>query len=139
MDALRPLRGTPSRPSSFGAPLRALREASERVPFLLRAAYVFPPFWFATHLDLLRPLLDPPPMEPIWPVAWLELVDPSVGAPLIMVFGLAAAMLGALMPERRWVRAAVFFGMLEVLALQYSFGKIHHLMHGWTKYPPKNR
>jgi len=93
--------------------------------------YVYPVYWFATHLAELRPLLDPRAADFRWPVAWLNLVDPGTFGPLVLAFGFGAALLGAFLPELRIVRGLVFVGLLEVLALKFSFGKIHHLMHGW--------
>jgi len=92
---------------------------------------VYPLYWFLSRLPELRPLLDPQAADFRWPVAWLGWVDASTFAPVVLGFGGFAALLGTFWPERRWVRFAVFFGLLEVLALKFSFGKVHHLMHGW--------
>jgi hypothetical protein len=116
---------------SLGPPLARLRHGAFRAEALLRVFYVYPVYWFASRLHELRPLLDPQAADFRWPVAWLNLVDPATFAPLVLAFGFATALLGALLPEKRAVRALVFLGLLEVLALKFSFGKIHHLMHGW--------
>lgn len=116
---------------SIARPLRRARAASVRAEALLRVFYVFPAFWFATHLDELSPLLDPRETALVWPVAWLELVGVHRFSPVVFAFGLGTALLGVLAPQLRVVRVAVLVGLLEVLALKYSFGKIHHLMHGW--------
>ncbi len=112
-------------------PLTVVRDGTLRVEVLLRVFYVYPLYWYATHLAELRPLLDPRAPDLRWPVAWLEWVGIDTFAPWVLAFGFASAVLAVAMPERRWVRAAVFLGLLEVLALKYSYGKIHHLMHGW--------
>jgi hypothetical protein len=105
--------------------------AGERAAAAIRILYCFPLYWYATHLDELRPLLAPAEPTLLWPVAWLAWVDPSTGAAMILGLGFGSALLGVALPERRWVRALVFLGLLEVLALKFSFGKVHHLMHGW--------
>jgi hypothetical protein len=64
-------------------------------------------------------------------VAWLAWVGPDLGAPLVLVGAGLAFILAPFAPERRPLRVAVAVALLEVLGLQYSFGKIHHLMHGW--------
>lgn len=118
-------------PESFGAPLVRVTQGSLRAEALLRVFYAFPIFWGVTHLDALRPLVNPPLFYPRWPIAWIHAVGPDVGARTILVLGLATALAGVILPGVRCVRVGVFLGLLQVLALQYSFGKIHHLMHGW--------
>ncbi len=117
--------------SSFGAPLRTVRRGAFRLEGVLRAFYVFPIFWLVTHLHELRPLLDPQGVDLRWPVAWMAWVGVANAAPWVLGFGFVASSLAAWLPERREVRVAVFLALLQVLALKFSFGKIHHLMHGW--------
>lgn len=120
----------PVRPHSFGAPLAELSDRAVRTESLLRAFYAFFPFWFAVRLEALLPLLEPRCPDYAWPVAWMHLTGPSA-APVVLGFGLAAAVLAAALPELRATRVALAVGLLEVLALKYSYGKVHHLMHGW--------
>lgn len=128
---LRRVFGTRRPPPSFAEPLHALRQGAFRLEGVLRAFYVFPIFWFVTHLHELRPLMNPVGVDLRWPVAWMAWVGVDVAAPWVIGFGFVASGLGALLPERRPVRFAVFLALLQVLALKFSFGKIHHLMHGW--------
>lgn len=111
-------------------PFRDLHARSHRAEVIFRIFYAFPPFWVVTHLDLLRPLLDPQVSQLRWPVAWMAGFDVGVAAPAMLGLALSAFMLGAFVPERRIVRGAVFLAWLEVLGLSFSFGKIHHLNHG---------
>ena len=113
------------------SPLTSSRDTSIRVATLLRVFYCFPLFWYATHLDALRPLLVVQSAELRWPVAWMMWVDLETTIPIVLGGAFLSAGLAILMPQYRWVRILVFIGFLEILGLQYSFGKIHHLMHGW--------
>lgn len=116
-------------PTDFAAPLRALGPASERVETAARIFYAFPLFWLATHLHLLRPLLEAEHFRFVWSVAWIGLVGPELGVPMVLGFAFLTAMLGALAPEYRALRIAVFLGLFQTLGVLFSFGKIHHLMH----------
>ncbi len=128
---LRRVFGSRQPPASFAAPLKTVRDGAFRLEGVLRAFYVFPIFWFVTHLHELRPLLDPHGFELRWPVAWMAWFGVSNAAPWVIGFGFVATSLGALAPDRRWVRVAVFVALFQTLALKFSFGKIHHLMHAW--------
>jgi len=107
------------------------RRAGLRLEPLVRIAYVLLVHWYVTRLAELRPLLNPPDPSLRWPAAWMAWVGPELGGPLVLALGLGGALLAVALPERRSVRFLAFFGLLEVLALKYSFGKIHHAMHGW--------
>jgi hypothetical protein len=122
---------SPILPDGFREPLARLRQGAFRTETLLRVAYAYPVYWYVSRLHELRPLLHPEGADYRWPVAWLNLVDASIFAPVVLAFGLFTAILGTLLPDRRVVRFLVFFGLLEVLGLKFSYGKIHHLMHGW--------
>lgn len=123
------LRRTPTTDAAHG--WRRFRTAALRTEVLVRAFYAFFPFWIATHLDGLAPLWNPPPGDWLWPVMWLDGVGPEVGAPILLIGFALSALLACLWPERRWVRGLLALTLFEVLALSFSFGKIHHLMHGW--------
>lgn len=107
------------------------RVAAARAETVLRLFYAFFPFWALIRLDSLAPLWSPPPLEPPWPIAWLDWVGPERGAPMILVLFAVGAGLGVLAPHLRVARIIAALGLLELLALEYAFGKIHHLMHGW--------
>ncbi|NJK88788.1 MAG: hypothetical protein HC923_04900 [Myxococcales bacterium] len=128
---LRALRRLFSAPGDTPRPFTQLTAASVRVEGLLRVFYVFPLYWYLSHLDELRPLLAPRSPDLRWPVKWLEWVGIESFAPVLLAFGIATALLGTIAPGLRGVRFLVFFGLLEVLALKFSYGKVHHLMHGW--------
>lgn len=110
---------------------RAHTQAGARLDPLIRVIYAFPLYWVASRLPELTPLLDPAEPELLWPVAWLRWVGADTGAAMIFGGSLLAFTAAAALPESRALRIAAFVGLLELLALKYSFGKIHHLMHGW--------
>ncbi|MEL7369450.1 MAG: hypothetical protein AAFN74_11090, partial [Myxococcota bacterium] len=118
-------------PANLGSALETVTRGAARLEGILRAFYVFPIFWFCTHLHELRPLLNPRGVELRWPVLWMDWIGVSVAAPFVLGLGFVVASIAAWLPERREVRIAVFVTLLQVLALKFSFGKIHHLMHGW--------
>ena len=93
--------------------------------FLLYYAVVIIHLWDYYHKIL--------PTDPLWPVIWLKaLDDPLIGIRLILVGSFIAAIIGALFCEFRWARVLVFIGLLEYLALKYSYGgHIGHGMHLW--------
>ncbi len=129
--ALRRIFRSPERPRSIVEPLRTVMAGALRLESILRVLYVFPIFWLVTHLHELRPLLAPRGVDLRWPVAWMAWVGPDVAAPLVIGASFVVATVAAWIPERRVARIAVFITLLQVLALKFSFGKIHHLMHGW--------
>ena len=129
--ALRRVFASRERPDDFGEPLRTVHRGAYRLEGVLRAFYIFPVFWFVTHLHELRPLLDPDGFALRWPVAWMSVVGVKAAAPWVIGFGFLGSSLGALAPERREVRVLVFLALFQTLALKFSFGKIHHLMHAW--------
>ena len=120
-----------ARPDRFATPLVTVRAGALRLEGVLRAFYVFPVFWFVTHLHELRPLLTPQGVALRWPVAWMTWFGVETAAPWVIGFGFVATSIGAFVPQWRIVRIAVFLAFLQALALKFSFGKIHHLMHGW--------
>lgn len=122
---------SPDRPSSVTAVLQEHRRASNQIEALLRVFYAFPLFWYATHLHLLSPLLEPRSPMLAWPVAWMAAGDLALLGKFVVGFGLLTAGAAAMVPEWRAVRVLFFLGLFQVLGLQFSFGKVHHLMHGW--------
>lgn len=129
---LRPKLARGPSPASLGEPLRNLSDRALRIELLLRLFYGFFPFWFVIRLPLLQPLLQADGTQWAWPVLWIGWLNAALWGPeLVLGFGILAALLCALAPEFRVFRIALAFAMLEVLALKYSFGKVHHLMHGW--------
>ena len=96
---------------------------------LIHVFYIFFLYYSLTRLTAWTQFQSFENLNPLWPVCWLRWVDPHWGARFIMGSAFLGALLGALFPKYCWVRVAVFLGLLEFLALKYSFGKIGHSTH----------
>ena len=99
----------------------------------LRVFYSFLLYYAVILIHLWNYYHTLSPIDPLWPVIWLNAMDnPIVGVEIILVGGFSAAILGALFCEFRWARITTFVGLLEYLALKYSYGgHIGHGMHLW--------
>lgn len=67
----------------------------------------------------------------LWPVFWLESLDLELVGPVVLVTSSAAVLVCSVAPQFRWARVLGAVALTEYLALRFSLGKIHHLMHGW--------
>ena len=70
-------------------------------------------------------------LDPLWPVAWLDRVDLTLGGQLLTHLALAAGLLGILFWRRLWVRVLVSLALLQFVALNNSFGWMGHAYHSW--------
>jgi hypothetical protein len=102
------------------------------VRVVVRCYYAAILFFAVLSLSDWAELLERTNVLPLWPVAWLRLVEPRTGILVILVVFLAGALLGAILPEQRWARIVAFTGLFEFVALQNSFGKINHSWHLWV-------
>jgi hypothetical protein len=66
---------------------------------------------------------------PLWPVVWLNWTNPAAATKALLAFYTAGSLLAAIWPGPRWTRVLAFLGLLEFVALKYSFGKIGHSLH----------
>jgi len=122
-----------ARPGSVPEVLAAQGPAALRAATLLRVAFFFPVYFAALRLPDVPRLADPQGADLLWPVAWVGVTgDPGALAPLALALGMTGNVVGALFPGSRLARAAALVGLLQLLGLNFSFGKIHHLMHGWV-------
>jgi len=121
-----------SRPASVGAVVRAQTPAAIRAAALLRVAAFFPLYYAVLRLPDWPRILPPRGGDLLWPVAWVGVGDPATLAPVALGLGLAGVLALALVPSHRLARIAGLVGLLQILGLLFSFGKIHHLMHGWV-------
>lgn len=121
-------------PHSPGKGLRPpfSRHSVLEAAWILRIFYLLVLNYALLQIPLWERLGNPEGLTPLWPVLWLEWIpNTAAGARGILVVGLASAFLGILAPGNRWIRILVFLGLLQFLALRYSFGKIGHSMHLW--------
>ena len=66
----------------------------------------------------------------LWPAQWLGWLDPAVGLRLIFGSAIFCHSVCALCPEARWVKGLGALLFFELMAINYSFGKIDHDFHG---------
>jgi hypothetical protein len=118
-------------PSSPWA-LRRQTESFQATRIIVRCYYVVVLYFAVATMHDWPGYLDRRELLTLWPVWWLEAVPLREGMLGILSGYLAMAFLGAVFSDRRWVRALVFVGLLEFVALDNSFGKINHNYHLWV-------
>lgn len=115
----------------LGETLRAHCRNAIRAAVVIRASYFFPLAWMAFELLDWQSFAQPRNPEFLWPIRWMLAFDVARAGPVLAGAALSAYALGTFLCEWRWARALAFTALLEFLSLQFSLGKIHHLMHGW--------
>jgi hypothetical protein len=73
--------------------------------------------------------VDRQTFAPLWPVLWLQWAHSANATRALLALYTGASFLAAVWPGPRWTRALAALGMLEFVALKYSFGKIGHSLH----------
>lgn len=97
---------------------------------IVRAFYAFTLFFLAdTVLSEIAKLAPHPPVSPLWPLAWLSQVDPTLGLRAFAAVATLALLAVALAPGWRVTRIAGWLALLEFAALKNSYGKIGHSLH----------
>ena len=120
-----------ARPAQYRDALEKHTRAAERAALSLRIAYYFPLCWVSLQVLNWQDVARPRYPDLLWPVSWLAWLELPTAGPLLVGACLIGVMLGAFFSEFRWARVLACLGLLEFLALKFSLGKIHHLMHGW--------
>ena len=100
---------------------------------LVQAFYLFTVFHLASNLRSLTrlPTVDLDGFDPLWPVRWIEVTGASFAAHLLSLAAVATAVLAAFQWHRRWVRVLVALVILQIGALQNSWGSMSHGTHEW--------
>jgi len=111
------------------AELLLSRERFAAARALVGAFYAVILFFAALDLFAWPGYLARTEVDPRWPVFWLRFVDPRTGIAAILWLQLLGGFLGATLGRYRWARIAVFVSLLEVLALDFSFGAVNHGDH----------
>jgi hypothetical protein len=123
----RKLRGAPSRFINTAFSSIAPRAAQGRL--LIRAFYAFVLFLAVSGISDFDGFVQPRELSLLWPVAWLSSVDLVTGVRLLLGFFLVSSLAGAVWPGSRLLRTATFVGLLCLVALRNSEGKIGHSLH----------
>lgn len=76
-------------------------------------------------------LLNVADLPLLWPIKWAVRLEMQTAVYLIASIGIGGTIFAALFPEKRMFRLLAFIGLLFTVALENSFGKINHNMHGW--------
>ncbi len=77
---------------------------------------------WSEHLSKINP-------KPLWPIFWLNYLEPQRGIHLILWFYLISGILSLIAIRWKFARIAIFLASLEFSALTNSFGKINHGGH----------
>ncbi|MEM1158474.1 MAG: hypothetical protein AAF649_01405 [Verrucomicrobiota bacterium] len=66
---------------------------------------------------------------PLWPVAWMNALPYETAIYAVLMLFLTGSLLGAVLGRYRIGRIAAFFGLLQFVAWNNSYGKIGHSLH----------
>ena len=124
---LRLLRGRASRRGASWISDLSARFSQTQV--LIRVFYAYVLVLAAFSIPEFGSLAQPRELSLLWPVAWIDAVEPIRGIRFVTGFFLAASLAGAIWPGPRLLRVAAFVGLLCFVALKNSEGKIGHSLH----------
>lgn len=105
--------------------------ATELASLILRVTLVFPAYWIVSQAIHWQEFTIREAPDLLWPVAWTSDFQPEVVGCATTLGSVLCLVSLALAPQFRWARVAGALALTEYLALRFSLGKIHHLMHGW--------
>ncbi len=111
--------------------LAAHRIYTQRAAATLRVAYFFPAYWVLAQAPQWREYSVRQPAEPLWPLFWSSPSGLAVSGPWVYGLCVVGLLIGCTLPQYRWARVLAALSLTEYLAVRFSLGKIHHLMHGW--------
>lgn len=118
-------------PESVASADAIARRVAYHAALVLRLAYVFPAYWILTETLNWREFSIRQSPDLLWPVAWAEGLDPMLLGKAVQLMCVLALLASGVFPQFRWTRICGAFALTEYLALRFSLGKIHHMMHGW--------
>ena len=100
--------------------------------WIVRFYYIVNLFLVYRQLATIRSLgLSDSPLDPLWPVVWIEWLGLEPGSLLILHVSTFAGFLGVFCWHLRWVRVVVVLAQLLVAAFANSFGAVNHGYHEW--------
>jgi hypothetical protein len=107
------------------------REAVSKAEHIVRFYYIALFFLAVTRIGDWSYYLTKNAIDPLWPIAWLNLVDYSFGVNIIFTLFLVGTFSAAIFPKTRLARLLAFFALLEFVAFVNSFGKVNHYEYSW--------
>ena len=98
---------------------------------IVRCFYGFVLYYAVAECAEFPNLLSRMNFRPLWPIAWIALLQGSRAPAIagVVAFYALACVAGAFFASYRAVRVLVFVGMLEYFSFRNSFGKIGHGTH----------
>jgi hypothetical protein len=96
---------------------------------VLRCFYGFLLYVAISQFDDFGGFIARRTFAPLWPVVWLHWTHSPNATLALLAFYTGSSVLASVWPGPRWTRALAFLGLLEFVALKYSFGKIGHSLH----------
>ena len=130
---LRPLRRF-LRGTDLPNPFSRVRSAYPHAKLLVRIYYFVTLYLFAEkYMERLGrwALLDATDLPLLWPMSWAVWTGLGTAMFTIGTLLILGTVLSSIWPEKRPFRLLAFVGLLLVIAMENSFGKINHNMHGW--------
>ena len=119
----------PGQPGGVGVFARQTA-ASREAWTIVRTYYLVHLLFAALALRWLEGVRDAAPAL-LWPVTWMRLVGIETSIAAVQIFWVTAALLTALSPHVRLLRALAWLSLFEAVAYRWSFGKISHSWHAW--------
>ena len=120
----------PARSPAFSAERQ--RAAYLQAQWLVRAFYLASlTVAFRLAREAYDAVFESPLTEPLWPVFWLQWVDPLTAARAVVLALLVTGMVCVVVPASRFARVAFAVLFVEAVALRFSFGYFYHHFHIW--------
>lgn len=124
----------PLRGQDGSSPFGRVTASYLTAPLLVRLFYALTLYLIADRY--VKPLqgwaaLDASTLPLLWPLRWLVWSGMETAVYLLGALAVGGTVLAIFQPERRPFRLLAFVGLFLLMALNNSFGKINHSMHGW--------
>ncbi len=117
-------------PRSPGQPVFAVQgQRFTAAQTVIRCFYAFLLYLAIAQFGDFAGFIARAPFSPLWPVLWLPRTHPAGAIKVLLAFYTGSSLLAAVWPAPRWTRGLAALGLLEFVALKYSFGKIGHSLH----------
>ncbi|MEM7802861.1 MAG: hypothetical protein AAF633_26965 [Chloroflexota bacterium] len=123
--------GKRGRGLAVSAILTQQRRAYQQAALITKGFYIF--LFFISFNQVLSTQANwqnPETIVPLWPLAWINWVEPLAALRFLMLGTLFGFIVGIYFIEWRWARVIIFLFFFQLSAFANSFGKINHNLHG---------